>query len=253
MWSNRRLIVFATRRALKLKSFVLFTLLVSGGVNADDGFSGEVTVGFLNTTGNTSTRSLNGKAELGYQQGAWTHIAKLATHSAQRDNITTDEHYSAGYKASLDITPLDFAFASIDYDNDRFAGITERMTEAVGYGRHLLKLPRHTLDAGLGGGATQQKQAMVEMRETDVVGLFDLKYEWLLTETSKFRQTVKVEVSKNNTYLNPVSELKLVIVGNLFTTLGYEIRSNSQVPVGTRKTDTLTFVNLGCVFGKKPA
>ena len=50
-----------------------------------------------------------------------------------------------------------------------------------------------------------------------------------------------------------MSELKLVIAGNLFATLGYEVRTNTEVPAGTAKTDTLTSVNLGYSFGKKPS
>ena len=127
------------------------------------------------------------------------------------------------------MTQFDYLFGSLDYDNDRFSGVTERTTEGVGYGRHLLRGPTHLLDAELGAGATQQKLATGERSEA-LVGLFNAKYQWRISDSSSFTQTVKVEESSDNTFINPISELKLVIAGNLFTTLGYEIRSNSQVP-----------------------
>ena len=42
--------------------------------------------------------------------------------------------------------------------------------------------------------------------------------------------------------------LKLVVVGNLAAKFGYEVKRNSDVPVGTDKTDTMTTVTLGYAF-----
>ena len=236
---------------MNFKILALVALFATHTVHADEGWSGEASVGFLNTTGNTTTRSLNAKATVGYRQGPWNHVAKAAALAAQRDKVTTDERYNAGYRATFDFTEFDYAFGSLDYDNDRFAGVIERSTEAVGYGRRLLRGEKHTLDADLGIGATQQKLAVSEDRQTALVGLFSAKYQWLITDTSGFIQTLKIEKSKDNTFINPVSTLKLVIAGQLFTTLSYEIRTNTEVPAGTNKTDTLTSVNLGYSFGKK--
>ncbi len=238
---------------VNLKSLALAVLLVPALAVADEGWSGEAVIGFLNTTGNTNTRSLNAKTAAAYQTGAWRHSARLAALTAQRDESTTDERYSAGYKATFDFTPRDYAFGSIDYDNDRFAGVIERTTEALGYGRHLLKRDRHLLDAEIGVGATQQKLATTEQTENAFVELFNAKYQWLISKTSTFTQTLKVENSKDNTFINPVTALQLVIAGQLFTTLSYEVRTNTEVPAGTTKTDTLTSVNLGYSFGKKAA
>lgn len=236
---------------MKRPFLALAALLISSTAIADNGFSGEAAVGFLNTTGNTRTRSLNAKLDAAYKVGAWGHAAHAAALAAQRDTITTDERYSLGYKGTYDFTEHDYAFGSVDYDNDRFAGVIERSTEAVGYGRRLLTLDRHQLDAEIGAGLTQQKLATTEQRESSVVGLFNAKYLWRISDTSSFTQTVKVEKSKDNTFINPVSTLKLVIVGQLFTTLAYELRTNTEVPAGTQKTDTLTSVNLGYSFGGK--
>lgn len=253
MWSNSGLSSHPILEpVLKLKSLALAALLLTNAAHADGGWSGEAAVGFLNTTGNTDARTLNAKGLLEYKEGAWAHAARAAALTAQTDKVTTDERYNAGYKVTYDFTPFDYAFGSLDYDNDRFAGIIERRTEALGYGRRLLTLPKHTLDAEIGAGATQQKLATTEAQQNAFVGLFNAKYQWLISETSSFTQTLKVEKSKDNTFINPISTLKLVIVGQLFTTLSYEVRTNTDVPAGTQKTDTLTAVNLGYSFGKKP-
>ena len=212
--------------------------------------SGEASLGVLSTSGNTDTRSANGKLALDYRDGAWKHAGKAAAITAQQENLTTDERYSVGYKLSYDFNPNDYAFGSVEYDNDRFAGIAQRTTEAVGYGRRLLTTPKHMLDVEIGAGATQIKQAEPAGRENSAVGLLNGKYQWQISDTSKFTQTLKVEHSRTTTFINPISELKLTVAGNLFATLGYELRHNTEVPAGTYKTDTLASVNLGYGFGK---
>lgn len=236
---------------MNFKPLALVALLVTSAAHAEDGWSGEASLGFLNTTGNTIARTLNTKGTVNYKNGPWAHVARAAALTAQKDKVTTDERYNLGYKLTYDFTPFDYAFGSLDYDNDRFAGIIERRTEAVGYGRRLLTMPKHTLDVELGLGATQQKLATTEERQGAFVGLLNAKYQWLISDTSSFTQTLKVEESKDNTFINPVSALKLVIAGRLFTTIGYEIRTNTQAAAGTLKTDTLTSINLGYSFGQK--
>lgn len=228
--------------------------LLAGAAAPDESpssLSGEASLGVLSTSGNTDTRSVNAKAALEYRHAAWKHAGHAAAITAQQNDLTTDERYSAGYKLSYDFNPNDYAFGSVDYDNDRFAGIAERTTEAVGYGRRLLTMEKHLLDVEIGAGATQIKQADPAGRENSAVALFNGKYQWLISETSKFTQTLKVEHSRTTTFINPLSELKLTVVGNLFAALSYEVRHNTEVPAGTYKTDTLSAVNLGYSFGKK--
>ena len=47
-----------------------------------------------------------------------------------------------------------------------------------------------------------------------------------------------------------MTELKLSVVGNLFASLSYTIKNNSEVPAGTEQTDTFAAVNLSYAFGK---
>lgn len=214
------------------------------------GFSGEASLGVLATSGNTDTRSVNAKLALDARRGHWKHAGTAAALAAQQDDLTTDERYSLGYKLSYDFNAHDYAFASVSYDNDRFAGIAQRNTEALGYGRRLLTLEKHLLDVEIGAGATQIKQAEPAGRENSVVALLNAKYQWLISGSSQFTQTLKVEHSRTTTFINPVSELKLTVAGNLFATLGYELRHNTEVPAANFKTDTLVSVNLGYGFGK---
>lgn len=222
----------------------------AGGPSAP-GFSGEAALGVLSTAGNTDTRSANGKLSLAHRQQLWFHEGKLTALSAQQADLTTDERYGLAYRANRDFSPSNYAFFSLGYDNDRFAGIAERSTQAIGYGRRLLARPRHALDVEIGAGTTQIRQAEPAGRESSAVALANARFTWEISGTSRLSQGLKVEHSRTATFINPLTELKLTIAGNLFATLGYELRHNSQVPTGTRNTDTLSSLNLGYGFGAK--
>lgn len=213
-------------------------------------WSGEVAVGFLATSGNTETRSLNGKLALDYTQGVWKN-SLLATALGNSDSEgSTAERYAVADKLDYNFSDRDYLFASLEWEKDIYGGIRERMSETVGYGRHVLTGPEHTLDLEVGIGARQTEENETGLREDDFIGRFAGKYVWALSETSSFAQSVKVETGDSNTSTESVSELRLSIIGNLMAMLSYTVRHNTNVAPDSEKTDSFTAVNLAYTFGK---
>lgn len=210
---------------------------------------GELALGFVSTSGNTSTRSVNARAALEYRRGHWGNRATVLAFSGTRDGQTTDERYSFANKTDYQLDADNYVFAIGSYDNDRFAGVAERYTLTGGYGRHLLKGPAHRLDLEVGAGANRTRPGDRNRFETSVVGTFGGTYAWVISPNATFSQTLRTEVSESNVYVNPVTSLKLTIVGNLFATFNHEIRYNTEVPADTRHVDQISTINLGYSFG----
>lgn len=219
-------------------------------------WSGEVGLGYLATSGNTDTRSVNGKVAVDYTAERWknaflaTAIGAADTDATTGDERATAERYLVANKTDYNFTERDYAFLSLEWEKDLFGAVRQRTSETVGYGRRVLIGPVHLLDLEIGAGARQNRENVTNIREEDAIARLAGKYVWNLSETSAFQQTVKIETGDINTFTESVSELKLSIVGNLFATLAYTVRNNSDVPAGTKKTDTLTAVNLSYSFGK---
>jgi putative salt-induced outer membrane protein len=215
-------------------------------------WSGEVGLGYLGTSGNSETTSLNGKLALDYVNGPWKNaFTASAINSSSDDEGSTAERYTVGNKLDWGFTERDYVFGVVEWEKDLFGGVRERTSEAVGYGRHILTGPVHLLDAEIGAGARQlQNNDPGRTREDDMIGRAFAKYQWTLTETSAFIQSLKVESGADNTFTESVTELKLSVVGNLFASLSYTIKNNSEVPAGTESTDTFAAVNLSYAFGK---
>jgi putative salt-induced outer membrane protein len=215
-------------------------------------WSGDASLGYIRTTGNTNSTAFNAKGDLDWKSSPWENQFKALAAYGSSKGESTSETYLLGDKLSRDLSPQDYVFASLDYLNDRFAGVASRWSEALGYGRHLIKTDRQTLDADIGAGASQSRDAEATGYNNQFIGVFNLAYLLKISPSAQFRQALHVEAGADNTFINPVAELKLNIVGSVFATLAYDWRHNSSVPEGNVHTDTITTVNFGYTFGKKP-
>ncbi|HUR39926.1 MAG TPA: DUF481 domain-containing protein, partial [Verrucomicrobiae bacterium] len=132
----------------------------------------------------------------------------------------------------------------------------QRTSETLGYGRKVLTGPTHLLDLEVGVGMRQTESqvtlpaAPLAVKEDDVIGRGRLAYKWQFGETSHFSETFKVESGTSNTFMESVTELRLSLVDKLYALGSYTVRQNTNVPPGSKKTDTITALSLGWAFGK---
>jgi putative salt-induced outer membrane protein len=216
-------------------------------------WSGDASIGYIRTTGNTDSSAINGKANLDWKSEPWeNHFHAQGAYSSSL-GLSTAESYQAADKLNYDLDPAEYLFGSLEFDDDRFAGVVSHYSESAGYGRHLVKTPLQTLDVDVGVGLSQSREEGDTGYDGQLIGVFNLNYLFKFAPNAKFKQTLHVEGGIDNVYINPVSELKLTVIGNVFATLGYDWRHNTSVPEGSVHTDTITTVNFGYTFGKKPS
>lgn len=232
---------------LRSLSTMSLLLMASPLVHAGD-WKGEAAAGLLSTSGNSETQSVNGKILLDYLGGPWKNAFTAVALNSGDDEGTTAERYTVGDKLDYNFTERDYLFGALDYEKDLFGGFRERTAETAGYGRHLLTGPVHLLDAEIGGGARQTEEQGTGDKESEAIGRIGGKYQWTISQTSAFAQSLKVESGSSNTFTEAVSELKLSIVGNLFASVSFTARNNSEVPPETEKTDTVTALSLSYTF-----
>jgi putative salt-induced outer membrane protein len=209
--------------------------------------SGALSLGFLSTSGNTETTSYNTKFGVGYKGDKWTHSFDASANGADESETTTAESYQAGWKSEYGFTEHDFIFGTIDWRKDRFSGVDQQLSEAVGYGRRLLNTPKHMLSVGLGVGHRQADLADGSS-ESGVIGRGSIDYNWIFNETAGFDQNIIVESGSDNTYVESVSAVRARLLGDFALVVSYTIRQNSDVPVGSEKTDRLTAISIEYAF-----
>lgn len=244
--------------------FVLLALVAAGSAAAEDAptvaaadppkpspWSGSLAAGYVRTSGNSDSTSLSARFALNYAGPSWGNQFSASLLNGAKDGITTDERYSVADKVTYNLSDRSYLFGNGSYDNDRFAGIAERYVLTGGYGRHVIATATQTLDLEGGGGFNRTRERGTDEFTYRPIATLGGKYAWKISDNAQFTQTLRTEYASNNIFINPVSELKLTVIGNLFAALDYEIRYNTEVPAETRHTDTITTVNLGYNFGPK--
>lgn len=208
---------------------------------------GAVKFGYLATSGNTDNSNLNTSFQVGYGVGKWIHTFDAFAIHAAEDNETTAESYELGWKSERTLSEKDFLFGRLNWRSDRFSGYDEQFSQSVGYGRRLIDAAPHTLNAEIGAGARQSERTD-GLKESDLILRGGLDYTWQFSETAAFTQDFVVESGEDNTYFESITAITARLIGDLALVASYTIKNNSEVPVGTEKTDTYTAISLEYKF-----
>ena len=210
---------------------------------AEDRWSGSATLGYLSTSGNTESASLNSGFEVGYTVGNWFHRLQAKAINSAQDDETIAEAYEAGWKTEYRFSETDFLFGRVDWRKDRFSGYDHQISETLGYGRRWIDTERHTLNTEIGVGA-RQLETQDGIEEEDFIVRGGLDYSWRFSETAEFVQELAIESGSENTFIESITALKATLMGDLALVASYTVRNNSDVPVGTQETDTFTALSL---------
>lgn len=210
-------------------------------------WSGNVSFGYLATSGNTENSNMNGSFEVGYERGKWSHLLDAYAINASVSGDTTAEAYGVGWLSERNFSEVNFLFLRLNYRNDRFSGYPTQFSQTAGYGRRIFDTGAHLLNAEIGGGARQSERAD-GVDENDFIVNGRLAYKWQFSETANFTQDFVLEYGEKNTYLESVSALRARLIGQLAMVASYTIKKNSDVPAGIEKTDTFTALTLEYAF-----
>lgn len=225
---------------------VLAAISIASVAHADD-FSGKASFGYLGTSGNSDTASVNAATELKWELDRWTHHATATALGSSDNNLTTAEAYALGFKSDWALTDVSYLFGRVRWDKDKFSGYDQQTTETVGYGRKLIdnEITQWSAEAGAGARQSDLRDG-TSQNESILRAATD--YSRKLTETSVFTANFSVESGSDNTVTDGTLAIKARLLGDLALVASYRVRNNSDVPVGSEKTDTFTTISLEYAF-----
>jgi len=230
---------------LKIKVYslaLLGGLMIASTANAGD-WNGEGGLGFTSTSGNTDSSTLSARLSLGKEHGNWVHNTRLDLLKSSSSGVDSADRIVFIQKSQYNFAEKTFTFGRLRHEEDKFSGFNHQTIVSIGVGHVFINGVKHNLEASAGAG---YKDLETNLGEDNQEAVFDgeFKYAYKISETSEFNQNFLVESGSSNTYGKSETFLKLVIVGNLGAKLGYEVTHNTDVPVGTENTDTITTVTL---------
>jgi len=210
--------------------------------------------GYVSTSGNTQTTSINGRFAWSYEVVHWRHSfdlkgifgsAEVATTQTVKTNA---ERYFAEAKTDYKYDEKGYAFVLANYDDDRFSDNDYQAYISVGRGLSIKFSEGSDLDAeiGLGYRETRKKQTLTLPSEVQKETVFRLAghYIWQISENSQFEQKLSVGVGADNTVTKSYSGLSANVIQNLALKLSLTATHQSQVREATNQLDTITAFTL---------
>ena len=207
------------------------------------GWTAEIGLGYVRTSGNTNTESVKGNAKAVNEIEKWRHTVNVEALKSSDNDVTTAERYFLSGKSDYKYSKYNYWYGSISYDDDHFSGYDYRITESLGYGRRLIHEPMLSLDAEIGPGARQSKTDAGDSEDEFLVRLAG-NLNWKITDTSNFTEELSTEIGEDDTVSKSVTGLTAKINTSLAMKLTYTVKHSSDAPVGTKNTDSEFVVTL---------
>jgi putative salt-induced outer membrane protein len=254
------------RRPARLASVLL--LVLAGGtcppVLADDpaegpdGWTGTGELGFAMSRGNARTENLNARLAFARETTHGKHNWFLAAMRAKAeatgdfdgDGVEEERYglsasrYEFGAGSGYKFDERNYIIGSGRYERDRFGSSDYQATLALSYGRKMIDAEETRLQGEIGPGFRRVRDAETGRTETRSIVRGHLDFSHTLTGNTDLVNKLLVESGDENTFAQNDLGLKVAMNEALALKAGLQVRHNTDVAPGARKTDTLTTLNL---------
>lgn len=176
------------------------------------GYAGEAEAGVNLTTGNTETTTWKGRLAMDFFLEHWRHNTEFKANYAKDDGDVSAERYFASYKANRDWSDSRYTFGLIKYEDDRFNGLENTITAAIGYGARVVDTNTQYLD--IEGGPGWRSNA-ADDADNEVILRFAADYDWKLSGNATFHQTFSTEIGSDNTISRAETSINTTVIGAL--------------------------------------
>lgn len=207
-------------------------------------WTGKGELGGSFASGNSDHDALNAALELTGEYGKWAHKLGFAGYYGKDDSETSAQRWEARAETQYLFSGRTYGFGASRYEDDRFSAYNYQASLSGGLGRKIIDSERSKFWVQGGPG-----YRIAEFRDTGdnddgMILRGDLGLDYQLTGTAKVVERFLVESGADNTYVQNDLGLEVSINGALALRLGYQLRHNTDVLPGTKKTDRLTTVGL---------
>lgn len=214
---------------------------------ADNGWSGQGEMGLAISKGNTDSQTLVGSLGLGKEDVRWTHSLGASFLYGKNDGVQNARRYEVFGTTGYRLNERSYMFSSLRNERDRFASNEYQWTVAAGYGHQLINDDTTQLKMEIGPGYRWAKLQGVRIHNNEAILRGFMDFSRKLTPTTSLYDTLLVEAGSDNTFTSNNLGLQVQMTDALALKAGFEVRHNTDVLPGTKRTDTLTTVNV--VYG----
>lgn len=226
------------------------TMLAMGNVRAEETeppWEGNISLGYLASTGNTETENFNGEVKAAYSLIGWVHHVFLSAVGSRDSGVINGERYQAQYKLDKKLDQRSYLYGRLAYDKDRFSGFDSKSSGVAGYGRRLIDNEKHVLKGELGAGR-RRENLLDGTTNTNAILQGNIDYLFRFSKNAEFTQTLLTEAGRDNNYTESVSKIRSNLIGALAVAVTYTVKHNTNPPEINEKTDTYMAISLDYKF-----
>lgn len=237
---------------INMRNTILLTsvLLTSGATFAaeptsESAWSGSAELGFIDTSGNTETRSTNGAFELKHKGDNWDKALKLSALTSKEDDVTSKEKYNAELKFDRNFSERSYLAIDMTQERDRFNGFEYQSTASVGYGYRAIREEKMNLSLEAAPGYRRDKLKESDDINEDSILRLGLSFDWEIRDGVSFIEEFTADIGEDNSTYKSETGLKSQIIGALATKITYKVKYVEEVPAENENTDRelgITFV-----------
>lgn len=246
-----------------MKKLLIATALLAAApfaAQADGGWNGSGELGFAASRGNAKSENLNAKLNFSMEDDTWKDNFYLTALRAKGNStgivivdgvptaVTrydyTANRYEAGASVGYKFDERSYLVGALRYENDDFSPFDYQAVASLGYGYMAIKNERTELSFEIGPGYKRFEPVLTNKVESDVVGRGLIGFRHRFNENTAFENTFLVEAGSDNTFYQNDAGLVVNMNKTLALKLGYQVRHNSDVAPGIKKTDQLMTTNL---------
>lgn len=214
----------------------------------EEGYTGNIDLGYISTSGNSETESLNGAFNWTARASEnWATGIQMTGISNSSDDEREAEQYTFAWNNRYDLSEKSFLYGILDYNNDYFGAYDYQTGAYVGYGHQFFNDDNGHFSLGIGLGYRVNAVFIGEDEKESVIR-GDLDFAHQLTEYAQFTQVISaIWGSEIDTYSSRTA-ISTKISESLAMKLSYLVNYNSVVPVGAEKTDRTTTIGISYSF-----
>lgn len=211
------------------------------------GWTGSGEAGAFLSSGNTNTRGVAIGVNVSKETRLWKHALRGFADYQRQDGVTTRERYLAGYQGNYNISDRLFALLALSYEKDAFSGFNSRFSQSLGLGYKVLSGPAIFLTVE-GGPALRQTSFTDGTTDKTFAARVAGDFKWQISPALSFTQGASYFYDNSNNSFQSLTSLNAKINSALSARLSYQLNTESNPPLGRRKSDKVSRMTVVYAF-----
>jgi putative salt-induced outer membrane protein len=221
--------------------------LIATAAQADP-WKGKGEAGAVWASGNTDSSSVNLKLAMTKEVDMWKHALDMSYLHGTSNGDTTANKFVGAWQSNYNFSTRSFAFGALRYEHDEFSGFTYQASASTGLGYKFYDTDTVKFSGQAGIGYRQIKDGVSDQTSNDLIFVAGLDYEYKVTTTTKLVDKFHMEAGSDNTLLTNFAGVEVKMSDKLALAAGFDVTQNTNPPLGKKKTDTVTTLNLVYAF-----